>query len=211
MLRPAVIELVADQGEDPMLRAECTKLTKAWLTDANAIAPELIGTSLGIAASFGDRALFDAFVADAKKMPERVDRDRLIGALGQFRDPAVIQAALALTLSDDFDPRDSIRILYGLTRLPETAPLAYAFLTKNFDALVARLPRDWGAGTPGIGAALCDDSRREEVKGFFDTRSTKFVGGPRALAQSLESMHLCSTFRVAHTPSVTAFFSGPAR
>ncbi len=208
LLRPTLIDLVADQGDDLVLRVECTKLAKAWLADKGAIAPELIGTSLGIAASFGDRALFDAFVAEAKKTPERADRDRLIGALGQFRDPAIVQAALALTLSDELDPRESIRILYSATRLPETATLAYAFLTRNFDALVSRMPRDWGAGTPGIGAALCDDGRRAEVKAFFDGRSTKFVGGPRALAQSLESMHLCSVFRVAQAPRVTAFFNG---
>jgi alanyl aminopeptidase len=211
LLRPTLIELVADQGEDAVLRAECTKLAKAWLADKNAVAPELILTTLYVAAAFGDRPLFDAFLADAMKTPERADRDRLISALGQFRDPAVVEAGLALTLNDQLDARDSIRILWGATRLPETRPQAYAFLTKNFDALVGRLPRDWGAGTPGIGAALCDDGKRAEVKTFFEAHSTKFVGGPRALAQALENMHLCSTFRAAQTPGVTTFFakSGP--
>jgi cytosol alanyl aminopeptidase len=206
-LRPIVIDLVADQGEDAALRAECTTAAKAWLSDKSAVAPELIGTTLGIAASFGDRELFDAFVADAKKTPERADRDRLIAALGQFRDPALVAAALALTLGNDFDPRESIRILYGATRMPETAPLAYLFLTKNFDALVSHLPRDWAAGAPGIGAALCDDTRRAELQAFFQDRAPKFVGGPRSLAQSIEGMHLCSTFKAAQSPGVTAFFT----
>jgi cytosol alanyl aminopeptidase len=211
LLRPTVIELVADQGDDLALRAECTKLAKAWLADKNAVAPELISTSLGIAASFGDRALFDAYLADAKTTPERADRDRIIVALGQFRDPAIVESGLALTLGAELDPRDSIRILYGAVRLPETRPLAYAFLTKNFDALVSRLPRDWGANTPGIGAALCDDGKRAEMKAFFEEHSTKYVGGPRALAQALENMHVCSTFRAAQSPNVTAFLakSGP--
>jgi alanyl aminopeptidase len=206
-LRPIVIDLVADQGEDAALRAECTNAARAWLSDKSAIAPELIGTSLGIAASFGDRDLFDAFVADAKKTPERADRDRLISALGQFRDPTLVAAAMALTLGNDFDARESIRILYGATRMPETAPLAYGFLTKNFDAIVSRLPRDWAAGAPGIGAAVCDDARRGEIQAFFADRAPKYVGGPRSLAQSLEGMHLCSTFKVAQAPGVTAYFT----
>ena len=206
-LRPIVIDLVADQGEDVALRAECTSLAKVWLADKNALPPELIGTSLGIAAGFGDRELFDAFVADAKKTRERSDRDRLISAIGQFRDPALVAAALALTLGNDFDARESIRILYGVTRMPETAPLAYAFLTRNFDAIVSRLPRDWAASAPSIGAVLCDDARRPELQAFFADRARQYVGGPRSLAQSLESMHLCSTFKVAQTPGVTAFFT----
>ena len=207
-IRPIVVDLVADQGEDEAMRKECTKLSLAWLADKGAIEPELIGTALNIAASFGDRALFDAFLAEAKKTPERADRDRLLGALGQFRDPSIVPLALALTLTDDFDARDTIRIVWSATRLPSTLPLAYAFVTKNFDALVARLPRDWGAGFPNVGAALCDDSRRGEVEAFFKERSTKFVGGPRVLAQSLESLHLCSTFRQAQEPKVTAFLAG---
>jgi alanyl aminopeptidase len=114
---------------------------------------------------------------------------------------------MALTLGNDFDARESIRILYGATRMPETAPLAYGFLTKNFDAIVSRLPRDWAAGAPGIGAAVCDDARRGEIQAFFADRAPKYVGGPRSLAQSLEGMHLCSTFKVAQAPGVTAYFT----
>jgi alanyl aminopeptidase len=204
-LRPTLIELVADQGEDAGLRAECTKLARAWLKDKDAVEPELVGTVLGVAAAFGDRALFDAFVAEAKETPERADRDRLIVALGQFRAPELVTAALFVTLGDDFDPRESIRILWTETRVPNGAKAAYRFMTDHFDALAQRLPRDWGAGAPGIGAALCDDGRRADVESFFKDRTPKFTGGPRVLAQSLEGMRICSAFRSGQAAKVKAF------
>jgi alanyl aminopeptidase len=208
-LRPTILEVVADVGEDPQLRAECTKLARAWLADKNAIEPELVGTVLTIAAAVGDRALFDAFLADAKKTPERIDRERLVGALGQFRDPSIVPSALALTLADDLDPRDTFRVLFSAARRPETARLAYDFVTTSFDRVVSRLPRDWGASLPNVGAALCDDARKTEVQSFFQDRSSKFVGGPRVLTQAMESMHLCSALREAQEPKVRAFFARP--
>jgi alanyl aminopeptidase len=119
----------------------------------------------------------------------------------------VVDAALALTLADDFDPRESIRIAWNALRLPSTAEQAYAFVTKNMDALLARLPRDSGASFPFFGSSLCDDKRRPEVEAFFKDRAAKYTGGPRQLAQALEDMHLCSTFRAEQTPKVTAWFA----
>lgn len=206
-LRPGLVEVVADQGEDAKLRAECAKLAKAWLTDKNAIEPELVGTVLAIAARFGDKALFDALVREAKTTKDRQDRDRAIAALGQFQEPALVSASLALMLDPSLDARETVRLLWSATRLPETVPLAYAFLTEHFDALVARLPRDAAAGFPALGAAFCDDARKGELEAFFGPRAPRYVGGPRLYAQALESLHLCHTFRVAQEPKVTAFFS----
>ena len=176
----------------------------------DAIEPELVGTVLGIAASFGDAALFEAYLAEAKKTPgqvDRVDRERLLWALGQFRDPALVARALDLVLSADFDPRESIRILWAVPRLPSHVGYAWTFMTKNFDALVARLPRDYGAALPSVGAAFCDDAKKPEVEAFFKDRAPLYVGGPRSLAQALEGMHLCSVYRSRETPKVSASFA----
>ncbi len=207
-IRPGLVEVVADHGEDAALRAECARLARAWLGDKGAVEPELVGTVLAIAARFGDRALFDGLARVAKTAQDRVDRDRAIAALGQVQDPALVRAALALVLDPELDARESVRILWGLTRLPaQTAPLAYAFLVEHFDALVARLPRDTAAGFPSVGAALCDEGRRAEIEAFFAPRAARYVGGPRLYAQALESLHLCHTYRVAQEPKVTAFFA----
>lgn len=206
-IRPSLVEIVADQGEDPTLRAACTKLAKAWISDKDAVEPELQGTVLSVAAAFGDRALFDALVGEAKHAKERVDRDRAIWALGQFREPSLAKAALALMLDPELDARDTVRILWGVARTPAGVPLAFAFLNAEMDALVARLPRDWAAGFPGVGAAFCDERKRAEVEALFRPRASRFVGGPRLLDQALENLHLCHVYRTTQAPRVSAFFA----
>jgi alanyl aminopeptidase len=204
-MRAQILQLVADEGNDEKLIAEATKLAKAWLGDRNAVDADIIQTALLIAASHGDMALFDAFVAEAKKAPERQDRNRILRAIGAFRNPAILEKAFALPLDPAFDARETMSILWMASGHPSTTNQAFAFLKKNFDALAARLPREYPGELSWFGAALCDDKRREEVVTFFKDRSPKYAGGPRTLAQSLEAMHICSVRRLAQQPKVEAF------
>lgn len=204
-MRGKILLLVADDGGDEKLVAEATKLAKAWLSDRKAVDPDIIQTALFIAASRGDAVLFDAFVAEAKKASERHDRNRILRAIGAFRNPAILEKSFALSLDPAFDARETIDILWMASGHPETTEQAFSFLKKNFDALIARLPRDYPAELSWFGAALCDDKRRDEVMAYFKDRSPKYAGGTRTLAQSLEAMHICSVRRTAQQPKVEAF------
>ncbi len=55
-------------------------------------------------------------------------------------------------------------------------------------------------------SGVCDESGRQEVERVFDKRVAELVGGPRLLAQSLESMGLCIAQKKAYEPSYRAFF-----
>lgn len=204
-LRAQLVKLVADEGGDEKLLAEATKLAKAWLADRNAVDPDMIQTVLSIAASHGDMKLFDAMVAEAKKTKERIDRVRLLRALGGFRDTAIAEKAFALSMDPAFDVRESMSTVWGATGFIETREQGYSFLKKNFDALAQLLPEDYPAEFPWIGAALCDDARSADVATFFKDRASKYGGGPRTLAQALEAMRICSTIRKAQIPKVDAF------
>ena len=204
-LRSQLLQLVADEGDDDKLVAEATKLARAWLGDRKAVDPDMIQTVLLVAASHGDATLFDAFVAEARKTSERVDRNRLLRALGGFRHPTIVERAFALTLDPAFDAREAMPVLWTATWHPSTTELAFSFLKKNFDDLAARLPREYPANFSWFGAALCDDGRRDEVVAYFKERSPKYAGGPRTLAQSLESMRICAALRRTQQPKVDAF------
>jgi alanyl aminopeptidase len=207
ILRPQLLSLVADQGEDPKLRAEARSLADAWLANRKSLDPEVIDAVLGVAALDADRARFEKWRAAARTEPDRRDRRRILSAISQIRDLAIAREAMALTLANDFEPRESIQVLWGATGAPETRPLAYAFVKTNFDTLVQRLPRDSAARFPYFGSALCDDAQRADVEAFFKERSPRFTGGPRSLAQALETMQLCARFKKAQSPSVSRFLA----
>ncbi len=205
ILREALVPFVANEGEEPFLAAEAVRLAKGWLKDRSTVDPLMVPAVLGVAAWYGDLDLFRAFVAEALKASDRRERTKILGALGHFRNPPAADAALALTLSSDFDARETINILWGETARPETLPRAWTFFKSNFDRLVERLPPETPAYFPWLASGFNDAERRMEAEAFFRDRVTAYMGGPRNLAMALEVIELRTAFRVAQQKSVNDF------
>jgi alanyl aminopeptidase len=208
LIRAIVVGLVAREADDAPLATEARTEALAWLKNRRAVEPEMVETVLSIAARQGDAALFSAFLAEARATKDRRDRARLLSAIGSFRDPAVESAKLAVSLSADFDGRESFVILRESARDRTTREGVWLFLKANFDALAARLPREAPASFPELAAGFSDEAHRADVEVFFKDRSTKFTGGPRRLAQALEEIRLRAAFREAQQESVAGFLAG---
>ena len=84
---------------------------------------------------------------------------------------------------------------------------AFDFVKKHFDEIENKLPPAYRPYMAFTVVALCDDSRKAELAAFLKPRIEPLDGGPRALAQALEQMSLCSAARKAQTPGVVAFLS----
>jgi alanyl aminopeptidase len=205
LLREELVPFVAAEGEDPVLAAEAFGLAKSWLKDRSAVDAAMVSAVLGVAARYGDAALFQAFAAEARKTTDRRERTAILEALGGFRDPPLVSAALALTLSTDLDARETIVILREETRHGETRPQAWEFLKANFDRLVERLPRETPANFPWLAARFGDLQHRKEAETFFQQRMTNYLGGPHNLAEALEWIDLRVAFRAAQQESVDEF------
>jgi len=205
LLRESLLGFVANEGDEPALVAEATRLAKAWLADRKAVDPQLASVVLDVAARHGDMELFQAYRAEAKKSADRRERTRLLDALGLFWDPAVVPAALSLTLSPEFDARETIGILREAASNRETRPAAWAYLKSNFDVLVAGLPRESPAYFPLPFAGFSDEAHRADVAAFFKDRAANYNGGPRLLAQTLEQIQLRSALKAAQQESVSDF------
>jgi alanyl aminopeptidase len=204
-LRPILVALVADVGEDRGLIAGARALADRWLENQKAIQPEMVDGVLRSAAVHGDEALFDRLLEQVRKEPRLRERGYLFRAMSHFRDARIVERALKILLSGEFDARETLPLLFADRAEASTRLLVYQFVHDNFDALAAGLPRNTAARLPAVAVGLCDDSRRAEVEQFFDGRSTKYTGGPRVLSQSLERLSLCSAYRKAQGPSVAAF------
>jgi alanyl aminopeptidase len=198
------VPFVADEGQDAVLAAEARQLADAWLADRRSVDAEIVEAVLGVAAARGDVALFEKWHEAARKA-DRMDRGRLLVAIGSIPDPSVLKRAMAITLQDDFEPRESMMILAAARSVPTSRAQVYDFVKSNFDALEARLPPDSTAGFPAYASAVCDESVIADAERFFKDRSTRVRGGPRSLAQSLESLRLCVALRKTQAASVADF------
>jgi alanyl aminopeptidase len=214
LLRRRLVQAVANQGEDRTLIDQAGALARRWLDDRSGIDPDMLDVALDVAARHGDRALYDRFVAEARKTKPRQERRRLIDALASFEDPAIIADTFALFLRGDFDARESGSLLFGgrrANRRRHAGGLAFKFVKGHYDAILARMPQgtyaggEFAAALPWTAADVCDLRQRADVETFFRDRSAKALGGPRVLAQVLERISLCSHSADAQRDSVAAF------
>jgi alanyl aminopeptidase len=210
ILRVALVPFVADKGDEPRLQEEARRLAVRWLDDRSALDPDLVSPVLGVAARHGDEELFDRFVRAARTASVRRDRIRLYNALGLFPEPALVERALPLFLSSETDARESDAILFAASGEPGSRQLVWDFVRAHYDEIVARLPREETSVMPLLAGDFCDAEHRREIAEFFRDRIEKLPGGPRRLAQTLETIDLCIASRAVQEPSVREFLKGSA-
>ena len=205
ILRPSLLRIVGDEGGDLVLRSEAQKVALRWLADHQAASPELASAALYLSAIDGDALLFDKLHAAAKAEPGRVERQRILDALGSFRNPELAQKAFALFLSDEFDPQEAATLVWGAADDPRTREAAIAFVEKNFDAIAARLPHDYPSKLPFIGEAACDEEHAAALGQFFRPRAGQYPGTARNLALAMESIRQCAAFREKEVPGLVQY------
>jgi hypothetical protein len=170
----------------------------------------MLGAVLNTAAEFGDRAYFDALVKASETEKDRRSRQAIFSALGSFEDPTLAQAGMQLFLTGNYDAREAYyALLFGPLKYRDTRDLPFAFAKKNLDAILARLPRevgeDFAASLPSLGGSYCDANGHAQVNDFFKDRVQSYNGGPRQLAQVLESIDLCASVTRVTGPSIVEF------
>jgi hypothetical protein len=189
-LRATALAITA--RDEPTLRAQAEKLADQWLADRTGVDDDMVDAMLAAASYAGDAARFDRVLAAAKAPRDRTEVQRLLVALGEFTDPALARRGLELTLTPQFDLRDSSSIITVSLGQHETRDIALAFLAEHIDELLAHMRSDeasWMLG--GIAASACDAERRKTVAGLVTARAAKFDGAQNAVAQGLEQSDRC--------------------
>jgi cytosol alanyl aminopeptidase len=181
-----------------------------WLDDRKSLAPEMVSTVLGLAARSDDPELYERYLAEARKANQKHDKDermRFLGALGGFRDPALVARSQALILDDEFPALETEGFIYAGTDTKAGRERAWAFLVANYDALHDRRPREHRARLVHV-ASDCTPESFERTKAFFAERTPKELSGPRTWDSFLEGQAVCIARRERDTASFVEFLSG---
>ena len=141
-LRRILLPMVSLGGDDPVLMAEATKLGRSWLQDRKGPDEDVLEHVLEVSAARGDGALFEAMTQDALVARSRIDRTRIIDALGWFESPELAARARALIDDARFELRDTARMLSEQIARSETRADAWPYLRDHAATLVPRMRDD---------------------------------------------------------------------
>jgi len=200
-LRQILVSMVAT--DDPGLTAEATKLADRWLVDRTILDNDIAFDALATAAHHGDAARFDRYLTATKAARDRTEQGRMLGALGEFRNPEIASRALALVLGHDLDLRESRSIMFRVLGHRETRDLAIAFLTEHLDELVARMRSDEAAGFLGaIAGSACDAARKAQIAALIEPRAMKIDGAQAQVTRGLEQADQCIALLAHQLPAL---------
>ncbi|HEX8790705.1 MAG TPA: M1 family metallopeptidase [Polyangiaceae bacterium] len=213
LLRGSALTFLALTAQDPAVRAEAKRRGLAYVKDGavhpEAVDPNLAGMALVVVGEEADRATWDALRALLGKTQDEAVRGRLVRALSAARDPALAAAARDMMLDPSLRDTEVLTPLYVQLDRPDTRELAWAWMKEHYDALLARMPRHHsGVQLVGAGGRFCDADHAKDVESFFTPKIEGIEGGPRALAETLEDIHLCTARRTASEASARSFFAG---
>jgi alanyl aminopeptidase len=211
LLRPTLVPDIATYGGDEGLANQGKALAEKWLEDRNSVDANMVTAVLDTAAYYGDKALFEKFLAQYKQSKDRQERERLLRALASFRDPAAIQAAEQAVLAGDIPmvQGGGYLLLSAGRGSTKTRHMPFEFMRAHYDEILKDRPTgggfDFGGILPRVGQSYCDAQSRDALKDFFEPRVDKLTGAPRTLSQVLEGIDVCIAQKKAEQPSVEAF------
>jgi alanyl aminopeptidase len=209
LLRPDLVPAMATTAGDEQLADEGKKLAQQWLDNPDSINPNMVSAVLDTGAYYGDQGLFEKYLAAFKKTNDLHEQQRLIRALAGFRNPVAIKTGMEDVVSGDINFMKGLPLLFAGQGQMSTRDMALDFMEAHFDQISAKRPTgggfDAGAYFPQVGASYCSAEREQKLKTFFEPRMEKFSGGPRSLAQVLESINDCIAEKQAQQPSVEQF------
>jgi aminopeptidase N len=132
LLRPQLLLWLGRDGGDPAVIEYAASVARAYMADPASADPSIVGVSLQLLALHGDRALFDEYRRRAEAASVPADRGRYLGALGYFRDPALVEEAFRFTLDGKLRPQEIFIVPFSVGTSVALAARPYRFFVENY-------------------------------------------------------------------------------
>ena len=203
-LRATLIHSLGLTGGDAEIAANAREALTGALAGGAPLDPTLARSIITVAARHGDAALFDSLLAASEKSTSGDEKYRYLYSLAEFRAPALLERALAYSLTNNLRSQDTASYLARFIGDETARPRAWAFAKEHWKELEPKVAI-FGGDTTFVGSlsAFCDASTRDDITSFFAQHP--LPSAARMLTQTVERINNCIVLREAQTPVVADF------
>jgi aminopeptidase N len=187
-LRATLLQLLSS---DPDLQRQARTLVERYFDQPSSLPPTLVSTLLQVAASGGDRQLYDRYLAKmnaAVATPEEFYR--FFNALPAFPTPELRARTIEFALSDRVRSQDTPLLLAQLLASPGSQDAAWDYIKSHWDVVTKKV--GGFLGMPAIAGSLgayCSAAKSADIKAFFDAHPAPDAA--RTLQQTFERIATC--------------------
>ena len=191
---------------DPQTLAQATDLFQRYLSDPDAVHPDLRGVVFSLAAQAGDRATYDQLWELEERASLQEEKIRLLLAMSRFQDVNLLNDTLEQSLSSRVRSQDTITVVAGVAANPAGREPAWEFVKSNW----AEFDRRYGGGGFGLMRLVSIVNGFTTEEGMADVEKF-FTDNPapaaeRTIRQALERMRLNIRWLEQNRPALNAWF-----
>ncbi|HEX8927187.1 MAG TPA: M1 family aminopeptidase, partial [Terriglobales bacterium] len=191
-LQSDIFETLARDGRDPDLVAKARATTDAYMKDPSSVNPDMAEKALTVAASNGDAALYDKYVAHLATAKTPQEYNLYLRSLGLFPSKQLAKRTFDLILGPDVKSQN-VYSLYSVMVNYEIQPTAWELFKENFPKLEKKVGPDNVINFVGVATVFCDPTLRDDSQKFFAEKN--LPGTKRSLENAKEEVNSCIQVR----------------
>ncbi|MDI1252707.1 M1 family metallopeptidase [Thermomonas sp.] len=165
--------------------------------------PDLLGDALGMAVQERGKRAVDALVAELPQTNDAALRNGILAGLSRVNDPALAEQVRNLSLDKNVKVGEMAMLLYAGRDTVAQRDALWNWFSAHYDQILTRTGSFSGGRLPSLAAGGgCTAAEGERLQAFFKTKSQDAAGIERGLAQTSESIQLCSALKAKQDPAM---------
>ena len=207
LMRSELASMLGLEFKIPQVRAELLKQGAAVLhgndgqLDFDVANPDLLGTVLAVAVEEQGKPAVDALIAAIPHTTDPVKRNAMLRALGHARG-AQANVARNFALTPAVKVGEMFMVLRGGADTRVERDSLWNWFTAHYQKIADRTGVFSGGYLPRVAAGGgCSQAEAQRVEAFFKPKLSQIPGLDRGLAQTHESIMLCSALKDKQSPA----------
>ncbi len=193
---PSVRAALLAQGEAALRRKPDGRLNLA------AADPDLLGDALGIAVQKQGKTAVDALMAELPETSDPALRNGILRGLSHADTPMLAERVRDFSLSQQVKVGEMASLLLGGRDTLAERNAMWTWFTAHYSQVLKRTGSFAGGRLPRLAAAGgCSGGEASRLQAFFKPRVSDAAGIDRGLAQTAESIQLCSALKARQNPN----------
>lgn len=203
LLRSALIRVLGEVGDEAVI-AEAKRRFAEFVRDPKSLPVALRDAVTHVVGIAADRATYDTLLTLARKSTVTSERLRYYFAAAAARDPALARTTLDLALGDEVPGTIVTGLISTVGFAGEQPGLAWEFLQKNYDALLAKQGSQFrDQFIANFMTNFSDESRAAELAAFAPVQATS--GGRMMTGRAGEVIAISANLKSRALPAVDAW------
>jgi hypothetical protein len=201
-LRGNLVHVLGMVGEDPETIQRATAMAQRYLKDPDSVDASVAKDALAVAARFGNAELFQQYVSAMGNMHSPEQYYNVGESLAEFREPAVVEKVLDLTVSDEVRNQDAAHMIAAVMSNSDNQKNAWEWVKAHWPAVEKKITMSSGPDIVNATRKFCTTEMDNDAQSFFAEH--KVASAERTLKQSHEDIEGC----VKRRPRLQSELSG---